>query len=164
MTDKKIEMVEYVRTERQKQEPRAKEKMVDCLDADGLVLDGIELEDDEAEDVYTDCTRQVVEGMCDKLLLSHQKTKVLTLYRQLINDELRFLPRGVVHIREIYLIVQHRYGKLCDDHYLCFQNCNGGMASPEWKHRVRGVLSRLSMHPERTGVRKHQDIGYWIFE
>ena len=55
----------------------------------------------------------------------------------------RFMPDGVFTQKEIYDLVENTYPTLCDNQYLCVQNCKSGHNSPEWKHVVRSVMQSL---------------------
>jgi len=68
------------------------------------------------------------------------------LYKELIDTEFAFIQRGVIEINEIYDVVKVKFDDLCDDNYLCSENCNNGNNNqPEWKHTVRRALSRLQV-------------------
>lgn len=74
-------------------------------------------------------------------LTENEKTK--RLYTELMHDKLGFLMPGTYETHQLYTAIQERYPDLCNDHYSCLQNCTAGNNQPEWKHRVRSVLSRL---------------------
>ena len=65
------------------------------------------------------------------------------LYKNLIESEFSFVERGIRPINEIYISVKSRFPDLCDDTYLCCENCKSHAKQPEWHHTVRGVLQRL---------------------
>ena len=83
------------------------------------------------------------------------------LYRILVDARFEFIPRGEVHLREVYAIVKDRYPVLCDDSYLCSTNCKSGYNSPEWKHMVRTGLNEMKKRgePVTTGSAR----GMWRF-
>jgi hypothetical protein len=84
-----------------------------------------------------------------------------TLYQRLLETEFRFMPRGTQHINEIYDEVEQRFTELCDDNYLCSENCSSGHHQPEWKHTVRKALDRLKRISML--VSKDRSHGYWEF-
>jgi len=65
------------------------------------------------------------------------------LYEELITSEFMFVPRGKQEIGVIYEHVKSRYSHLCDDDYLCAENCQSEHYLPEWQHAVRRALDRL---------------------
>ncbi|MDB5391935.1 MAG: hypothetical protein JWM11_7581 [Planctomycetaceae bacterium] len=83
------------------------------------------------------------------------------LYHNLSETRFSFVPRGQHHIRDVYAIVKVHYPELCDDTYLCSENCQSGANSPEWKHKIRAALWGLQRFPEM--VRYASQRGYWSF-
>lgn len=83
------------------------------------------------------------------------------LYRVLMDLRFDFVPAGEVHIRDIYEIVKERSADLCDDSYLCSENCKGGNNSPEWKHTVRAALDQMKKHGQL--VSNGSTRGMWLF-
>jgi len=65
------------------------------------------------------------------------------LYQDLKSSRFRFLPRGEHDVRAIYRAVKATYPRLCDDRFLCSQNCSRGHEQPEWQHVVRKALQAL---------------------
>jgi hypothetical protein len=63
---------------------------------------------------------------------------------------------------EIYEKTKQAFPTLCDDNYLCSQNCSKGGNHPEWKHVVRKVIEVLKKK-ENIGVNKSDVYGSWIF-
>ena len=68
---------------------------------------------------------------------------VKLLSKKLSKDGLKCVPEGVHHIEEIYSLVKAEYPDLCDDTLLCKDVCSCGANQPEWKHRVRNIMTRL---------------------
>ena len=64
----------------------------------------------------------------------------------------RFMPDGIFTQKEIYDFVENNYPSLCDNNYLCIQNCKSGHNSPEWKHVVRSVMQSLKNSGRLTRV------------
>ena len=83
------------------------------------------------------------------------------LYRILMDSRFDFVPAGEVHLRDIYKIVKERSADLCDDSYLCSENCKGGNNSPEWQHTVRAALDQMKKH--RHLVSNGSSRGMWLF-
>ena len=83
------------------------------------------------------------------------------LYQNLIRTELSFVARGRHHITGIYDCVRSKYPNLCDDSYLCSENCKAGADQPEWKHIVRGALDALKDKSQQ--IKKEPQRGFWIF-
>jgi hypothetical protein len=82
------------------------------------------------------------------------------LYQGLKSSRVRFLPRGEHDVRAIYRIVKARYPRLCDDRFLCSQNCSRGHEQPEWPHVVRKALQVLKS--PRGPVSSGGAWGYWL--
>ncbi len=81
------------------------------------------------------------------------------LYQQLIISKIRFAERGEHHLHDIYKAIKDRFSTLCDDSYLCRDNCSQGHNQPEWQHTVRKSLEAL----KRAGVVSKSDRkNYWI--
>ncbi|MFC0263812.1 hypothetical protein [Fontibacter flavus] len=78
--------------------------------------------------------------------------------RQLGESRFSFIPRGVHNLTEIYEMTKSQFQDLCDDEFKCFDSCNSGANSPEWKHILRGRLSGGT-----GGVRKAAGRGNWEF-
>ncbi|MCG8449774.1 MAG: hypothetical protein MI725_09370 [Pirellulales bacterium] len=83
------------------------------------------------------------------------------LYHELRETRFDFVPRGEHNIRDVYTFVQNQFPHLCDDSYLCSENCKSGYNSPEWKHKVRTALWDLRRHTD--DVRTGSERGLWIF-
>ena len=73
--------------------------------------------------------------------MAHEE--LTTLYQHLQETQFSFAPRGRYHFHDIYSFVKEQYPELCDDSYLCSQNCKQGHNTPEWQHRVRAALDSL---------------------
>ena len=83
------------------------------------------------------------------------------LYQTLAGNRLSFIRKGEYHLHEIYNAVRQSYQELCDDNYLCSENCSSGHNQPEWNHVVRRVLEELkSADGDVTRSGRH---GYWAF-
>jgi len=83
------------------------------------------------------------------------------LYQNLIDSKFNFVSRGRHRITEIYDCVHLRYPDLCDDNYLCIENCQKGVNQPEWKHIVRGALDALKESSQQ--IKKDSKKGFWVF-
>ena len=83
------------------------------------------------------------------------------LYQNLIRTELSFVSRGRQYITYIYDCVRSKYPSLCDDNYLCSENCKSGANQPEWKHIVRGALDGLK--DKSWHIKKEPQRGFWLF-
>jgi hypothetical protein len=81
------------------------------------------------------------------------------LYVLLKDSEFRFMPRGTHDMDMIYREVKARFSGLCDDGYLCSENCKNGHLQPEWNHTVRKALESLKRKSVAKDVRKK----FWIF-
>ena len=68
------------------------------------------------------------------------RDKLKTLYQNLHESRFDFVPVGEHQIDDIYRFVQQRFSGLCDDSYLCSENCRQGHNRPEWQHRTRAAL------------------------
>ena len=83
------------------------------------------------------------------------------LYKKLVESEFVFVPKGETTILDIYKHVKKKFNKLCDDTYLCKDNCKNGNNRPEWQHIVRSAIHRLQ---NVTDVIEHSKVrGTWIF-
>jgi len=86
--------------------------------------------------------------------------EIRKLYGALVESSFNIVPVGQFHIQDIYRKVKGNYPTLCDDQYLCANNCSSGHNQPEWKHAVRRALYEL----KRIGSRVSKgQINYWIF-
>jgi len=75
-----------------------------------------------------------------------------------MDDRFRFTARGERSLDDLYREVKSRYRDLCDDTYLCRDNCSSGHNQPEWQHTVRKSLDAL----KRQGVvSRGSRKGYW---
>jgi hypothetical protein len=86
---------------------------------------------------------------------------VSELYHELRADEFSFIPLGRYELCSIYELVKRAYPRLCDDTYICSENCARGNQDPEWHHAVRkalGDLKRKTRRVSNSGAR-----GYWDF-
>lgn len=84
---------------------------------------------------------------------------VKLLSKKLSKDGLKCVPEGVHHIEEIYSLVKAEYPQLCDDTLRCKDVCSCGANQPEWKHRVRNIMTRLKNKGRATkGLLAR---GYW---
>lgn len=83
------------------------------------------------------------------------------LYSALTESRFSFVPIGRHSLQEVYAYVQERYPELCDESYLCSENCNNGHNSPEWKHRVRAAI--WVVKDFRGYVTRDRERGFWIF-
>lgn len=82
------------------------------------------------------------------------------LYQQLLRTRFEFVGVGERHIHNVYRAIKARFPSLCDDSYLCADNCSQGHNQPEWQHTVRKALDRLkSGHVSKSDRR-----GFWIFK
>ena len=69
----------------------------------------------------------------------------VSLRENLKESNFNFIPNGVYTQREIYAHVEKKYPTLCDNDYLCIQNCKSGHNNPEWQHVVRSVMQTLKI-------------------
>jgi len=65
------------------------------------------------------------------------------LYEELCRTRFRFVGRGEFRLQDIYTAVKSAFRSLCDDGFLCSENCSRGGGTPEWQHVVRKALDRL---------------------
>jgi len=82
------------------------------------------------------------------------------LYQELKSSRFRFLARGEHDVQAIYRAVKARYPALCDDRFLCSQNCLSGHDQPEWQHVVRKALQVLKS--PSGPVSSGSAWGYWL--
>ena len=83
------------------------------------------------------------------------------LYRALVDRKFQFMGRSEQHIHDIYCAVKETFPLLCDDRYLCIDNCSSGIEQPEWKHTVRSALKTLKSDTGPVGHGGKRN--YWIF-
>ena len=86
---------------------------------------------------------------------------VSQLYSALTESQFRFVPAGRHSLPTIYDFVQQKYPELCDDSYLCADNCKDGHNRPEWKHRVRAAI--WDAKDRSNYVSRDSSRGYWRF-
>jgi len=82
----------------------------------------------------------------------------MSLFNVLVGSEFNFI-KGEKSIEDIYAKVQKKFSTLCDDSFLCSDNCKDGHNQPEWKHHVRNALTSM----KARGIVKKGKRGYWIF-
>ncbi len=71
------------------------------------------------------------------------------------------MTREEHHLHIIYLAVKTEFPDLCDDNYLCSENCRNGHNQPEWNHAVRRALTWLkSKSFSVSNIRKN----FWEFK
>jgi hypothetical protein len=87
--------------------------------------------------------------------------KLTNLYHALCETRFGVVPPGQHHIHDVYAFVQNSYSDLCDDSYLCSENCRSGHDRPEWQHRVRAALDYLKR--TSSSVRTGDQRQYWHF-
>lgn len=91
------------------------------------------------------------------------RLKEKNLFRVLVDNGFSFVGKDRFEIKEIYDAVKSEYGELCDDNYLCADNCRQGNNKPEWNHVVRKALYRLKKTGEPvhfSGKRRFWDLNY----
>jgi hypothetical protein len=87
--------------------------------------------------------------------------EISRLYDELVDTEFHVMPAGQFHIEDIYTKVKSNFSSLCDDSYLCIDNCGRGHNHPEWKHAVRRALDRLKRISPRVPKGERN---YWTFK
>lgn len=70
-----------------------------------------------------------------------------------------FMGTGIYQMQEIYERVKKEYPALCNDNYLCIENCRAGNKSPEWHHVIRGNMQTM----KRRGRAISVVTGTWSF-
>lgn len=89
------------------------------------------------------------------------RADVAELYRELRNSHFGFMSRGEHYLDEVYAAVKKKYPQLCDDAFLCADNCSRGHQQPEWRHATRKALwSRKSTSGQISAGRSR---GLWRF-
>lgn len=84
------------------------------------------------------------------------------LYQQLHKSHFSFVPRGEHTVHDVYAMVKTQHPTLCDDNFLCANNCSRGSSQPEWQHVVRRSLQShkvVGAHVARSGRTRH-----WVFK
>ncbi len=84
------------------------------------------------------------------------------LYGELTTNRFSFIQRGEHHLDGFYSAVKRRYPSLCDDSFLCADNCSKGHEQPEWQHVVRKALQALKS--AAGPVCKGERHAYWQFQ
>lgn len=87
---------------------------------------------------------------------------IAELYGELSRTEFVFMPRGIFPLFSIYREVRSKFPELCDDEFLCVENCSYGNDDPEWHHAVRKALDALRRRAKSKSV-VHVRQGYWAF-
>lgn len=82
------------------------------------------------------------------------RADVQKLYRKLMTTAFSFVAPGKHHIQDVYKAVKRRYLTLCDDSFLCADNCSSDHQQPEWQHVVRKALQAQR---SSTGPVTHRD-------
>lgn len=84
------------------------------------------------------------------------------LSRNLRDSGFDFLGYDPIQLTQIYELVQAQFPLLCDDNYLCIDNCRNGGNQPEWKHSVRGTLNAFKIKGKALNGPAHGlNIGEW---
>ena len=91
-----------------------------------------------------------------------QRPELAQLYQSLMESRFSFLIPGRHRLDEIYASVQEAYPELCDDTYLCSENCSQGHNRPEWQHRVRAALDSLKRQPSAKVVKLPEQLHWSI--
>lgn len=89
------------------------------------------------------------------------RPEIAKLYKRLVTLRFGFMPRGEHTLDNIYRTVKAKYPRLCDDDYLCSENCLSIHQQPEWKHTVRSALNNLKISD--TAVLKGGRRSHWRF-
>ena len=64
------------------------------------------------------------------------KPELQKLYQQLATSSFGFVERGERGLEEVYNAVKAQFPELCDDGFLCRENCTHGNNQPEWRHGI----------------------------
>jgi hypothetical protein len=86
---------------------------------------------------------------------------VAELYGELRRSGFSFVPRGERHMDEVYAAVSRQFPRLCDDSFLCADNCSQGHQQPEWRHATRKAL--WSLKSTSGSIHAGQGRGFWRF-
>ncbi|MDQ6768658.1 MAG: hypothetical protein M3Z54_01565 [Gemmatimonadota bacterium] len=89
------------------------------------------------------------------------RKNIRELHVELRSCRFGFIGRGEHTLDDIYRRVRDQFTALCDDRYLCADNCSRGHQQPEWKHEVRRALDALKS--QSGPIRKSPRRGYWRF-
>ena len=89
------------------------------------------------------------------------RPEIRELYRALRACEFGFVPRGEHHLTDVYDSVSRQFGTLCDDAFLCSDNCSRGHDQPEWRHTTRKAL--WSLKANGGSIRAGHARGFWEF-
>lgn len=81
------------------------------------------------------------------------------LYQTLRHPPFGFLKPRQYELQDIYSATRRQHPTLCDDKFLCVDNCSSGNEEPEWHHVVRKVLQAEKSTTGR--VRKGGSRGLW---
>lgn len=89
------------------------------------------------------------------------KPELQKLYQQLATSGFRFVERGERGLEEVYHAVKAQFPDLCDDSFLCRENCTHGSHQAEWRHTVRRALQHLKS--DTGSVRHGSRPAHWVF-
>ncbi len=89
-----------------------------------------------------------------------ERPELSRLYQLLMESRFAFLGNGQHRLDAIYESVKRAFPELCDDTYLCSENCIKGHNRPEWQHRVRAALDTLKRQPS-SGITKLSERLHW---
>ena len=90
--------------------------------------------------------------------MEQEKEKLSQLRENLVRSKFSFLPLYEITLSTIYDLVKERYPELTNDSYSCQMNCKTEIKTPEWHHRVRGVLQQVKGKFIEPGSKR----GSWI--
>lgn len=113
------------------------DEVLEAVEETAPIEDTIPVEELEEDFTETTENRPHPAGFIEA---ENEKAKQLS---EKLKDFLSHLPAGSYKTHQIYDGLQISYPHLCNDSYLCIDNCNSGNNQPEWKHKVRGKLSGL---------------------
>jgi hypothetical protein len=88
---------------------------------------------------------------------------IAQLYKTLHETEFEFMPRGIFHLHDVYAAVKKKYRHLCNDKFICDENCHTGDPKREWQHATSRALDVLTTRTVKSEIVLHARRGYWEF-
>ncbi len=67
----------------------------------------------------------------------------LKLSKIMLETNMGCMGTGIYSMQEVYEKVKKNYPELCNEQYLCIDNCKSGGKDPEYHHTIRGNMQTM---------------------
>jgi len=124
--------------------------------------------DNRYDDIFIDIYSETNQWIPPEVYLFDKSLDMMMMEYLDFDDEDRevqsrfsFIEPGETSISAIYESVRQQFPHLCDDNYLCSDNCRTTHTQPEWKHKVRSALQSLKSEYGMISFSGRRN--FWIF-